>query len=270
MNQLKDVINKVKVERNIPLKTIIAECECSRTHFNKVISGERNASVEFQELLAQSLRIEPSELSELLKQSFNQKNSESKRQGPSVESASSDAVTLPLESNAYKLLSLCLAACLLTIGVFYVANNAFSNVPVKNTKNIQANVNNKISVIEGDAAKFIKDVTIPDGTILPQHFAFTKTWRIKNTGSVEWTDRYFTRITMQSPYICSSADMVKIPKTLPGETVDISVDFVTQEQNGSCMVNWVITDKEKTRYFPTLKPKYLLVMVSNIDDINKG
>ena len=35
-------------------------------------------------------------------------------------------------------------------------------------------------------AGFIADVTIPDGTVMEPGQAFTKTWRLKNVGAVEW------------------------------------------------------------------------------------
>lgn len=41
--------------------------------------------------------------------------------------------------------------------------------------------------IPGDASEFVADVTIPDGTVMPSSFAFTKVWRIKKAGTVPWT-----------------------------------------------------------------------------------
>jgi len=39
-------------------------------------------------------------------------------------------------------------------------------------------------------ARFISDVTIPDGTTLDPGTSFTKTWRLKNEGSCAWDSRY--------------------------------------------------------------------------------
>ena len=39
------------------------------------------------------------------------------------------------------------------------------------------------------AAKFVEDVTIPDDTIVDAGFQFTKTWRIRNSGDVDWGRR---------------------------------------------------------------------------------
>ena len=39
-------------------------------------------------------------------------------------------------------------------------------------------------------AKFIKDVTVPDGTYFGPNEGFTKTWLLQNTGSCPWTADY--------------------------------------------------------------------------------
>src|SRR3990170_378646 len=41
-----------------------------------------------------------------------------------------------------------------------------------------------------DWAKFIADVTVPDGTSFNGSTPFTKTWRLKNIGSCTWTTAY--------------------------------------------------------------------------------
>lgn len=41
-----------------------------------------------------------------------------------------------------------------------------------------------------DNAQFLVDVTVPDGTRLAPNATFTKTWRLKNTGTCMWTGSY--------------------------------------------------------------------------------
>ncbi|HRQ24959.1 MAG TPA: NBR1-Ig-like domain-containing protein, partial [Anaerolineales bacterium] len=41
-----------------------------------------------------------------------------------------------------------------------------------------------------DSAAFVSDVTVPDNTNLDKSEAFVKTWRVKNTGTCAWTDKY--------------------------------------------------------------------------------
>jgi len=42
------------------------------------------------------------------------------------------------------------------------------------------------STPETPQAEFVKDVTIPDGTEMTPNQPFTKTWRYRNSGNVEW------------------------------------------------------------------------------------
>src|SRR5512138_45349 len=41
-----------------------------------------------------------------------------------------------------------------------------------------------------NSASFVADVTIPDYTHLDSKEAFTKTWRVKNSGTCSWTSNY--------------------------------------------------------------------------------
>src|ERR1700704_1212338 len=41
-------------------------------------------------------------------------------------------------------------------------------------------------VDKDDAATFVSDVTIADGTVMKPGQSFTKTWRISNSGSTTW------------------------------------------------------------------------------------
>src|SRR5512135_269401 len=39
-------------------------------------------------------------------------------------------------------------------------------------------------------ATFVKDVSIPDGTVIARGKSFTKTWSLQNTGTCNWTRNY--------------------------------------------------------------------------------
>jgi hypothetical protein len=81
-------------------------------------------------------------------------------------------------------------------------------------------------------AQFIGDVTIPDGWEITPDTPFTKTWRLKNTGSCSWNPEF--------SLVFHSGDRMEAPesqpltaKTVPpGETVDISVDLVSPDEAG--------------------------------------
>ncbi len=91
-----------------------------------------------------------------------------------------------------------------------------------------------------DAAAFVRDVTIPDYTVLEPNTPFTKTWRLKNTGSCTWDSDYLvsyisgTTMSQQPGYrIVQEGQTVS-----PGHTVDISVGMTSPVQSGSYRSNW--------------------------------
>ena len=105
----------------------------------------------------------------------------------------------------------------------YIATSTlyFSPVPVKRC----------------DAAAFVKDVTIPDGTVLSPGSTFTKIWRLQNVGTCSWTPSYalvfINGDSMNAPAFISLPGNVN-----PGDTVDLSVNLVAPSNKGQYHGNW--------------------------------
>jgi hypothetical protein len=95
------------------------------------------------------------------------------------------------------------------------------------------------STSDCDRATFITDVTYADGTVVDAGDTFTKTWRLKNSGTCSWTTSYAVVFTggesMDGPAVQSLAGNVN-----PGQTVDISVDLKAPDTNGSHTGNWAL------------------------------
>lgn len=88
-----------------------------------------------------------------------------------------------------------------------------------------------------DAAKFVDDVTIDDGTVVKPGQTFTKTWRVKNVGSCNWTADY--AIVFVSGNSMSGPSSAKINATVkPGEMIDLSVNLTAPSQTGDYTGNW--------------------------------
>lgn len=88
-----------------------------------------------------------------------------------------------------------------------------------------------------DDADFVTDVTIPDGTVLDPNESFTKTWRLKNSGTCSWTPSYAV--------VFSNGDSMSGPSTQaltgnvnPGQTMDISVDLKAPATAGDYTGYW--------------------------------
>ena len=87
-------------------------------------------------------------------------------------------------------------------------------------------------------ASFVSDVSIPDNADVNAGTAFTKTWRIQNTGTCIWWSGY--TLTHYSQEAMSAPAAVPLPVTNPGETVDLSVDLVAPSVPGTYQGNFVV------------------------------
>lgn len=94
------------------------------------------------------------------------------------------------------------------------------------------------TMIPCDRASFVKDVTIPDGEEMSPNENFTKTWRLKNTGSCTWTSGY--------ALVFDSGDSMSGPASVqltsgtvgPGGNVDISVNLKAPSSPGTYKGFW--------------------------------
>ncbi len=88
-----------------------------------------------------------------------------------------------------------------------------------------------------DRAEFVLDVTIPDGTDLNPGVSFTKTWRLKNTGTSTWTTSY-SLVFISGDKMGDTASVPLAQQVLPGESVDISVVLVAPATPGRYKGYW--------------------------------
>jgi hypothetical protein len=88
-----------------------------------------------------------------------------------------------------------------------------------------------------DWAQFVADVTVPDGTSFSAGAAFTKTWRLKNIGSCNWTTGY--SLVFSSGEKMGGPDSVPLTSDVaPGQTVDISVNLTAPTTPGAYRGFW--------------------------------
>lgn len=94
---------------------------------------------------------------------------------------------------------------------------------------------------------FVADVTIPDGTKIPGGNTFTKTWRIKNSGSCTWDERFDVAFVKGAQLTSFTIyDFRKVVK--PGETVDISIDMTAPTSNGVYKSEWQMVNANGERF----------------------
>ena len=92
-----------------------------------------------------------------------------------------------------------------------------------------------------DRARFLSDVTIPDGTLLDPETSFTKIWRLQNIGSCSWTTSY--ALVFYSGDLMDGPTVVSLPHNVnPGDTIDLSVRLTTPRRAGTYQGNWMLRD----------------------------
>src|SRR5512134_1450966 len=82
-----------------------------------------------------------------------------------------------------------------------------------------------------NSASFVADITVPDNTNVGGGTAFTKIWRIGNTGTCVWTPEY--TVTHYSEERMGAPDSLPLAVTYPGQTVDISLDLTAPTSTGT-------------------------------------
>ncbi len=85
-------------------------------------------------------------------------------------------------------------------------------------------------------AGFVADVTVPDNTRFEQGEAFVKTWRLRNAGTVDWPED--TVFVFTGGAELSADKEIEVGVVESGENVDLSVDMVAPEEDGTFRSTW--------------------------------
>jgi Tol biopolymer transport system component len=84
---------------------------------------------------------------------------------------------------------------------------------------------------------FVLDVSIPDGAHIAPGASFTKTWRIRNSGTCTWDASYWLNFTsgerMDGPQSMALGETVP-----PGGEVDLSIDLIAPQADGTYQGQW--------------------------------
>jgi hypothetical protein len=97
-----------------------------------------------------------------------------------------------------------------------------------------------------DNSLYIKDITIPDGTVFTPNTAFKKTWRIQNTGTCTWNSNY--NIIFSSGNSMSGATTAISQSVSPNETGDISVELTAPDADGTYTGYWILSNSSGTAF----------------------
>jgi hypothetical protein len=93
-----------------------------------------------------------------------------------------------------------------------------------------------------DQAAFVEDVTIPDDTVFAPGEVFTKTWRIRNTGSCHWGPD-FNLVFVAGDRM--EGDPTPLPVVLAGDQADLSVSLTAPLIEGEYRGDWQLQNPDE-------------------------
>lgn len=79
------------------------------------------------------------------------------------------------------------------------------------------------------SALFVKDITIPDGSVIPPLQPCLKVWEVKNNGNVAWPEGTILKIVSSGLAV---PETVNVPCVNAGESISISVNITAPEKPG--------------------------------------
>jgi hypothetical protein len=90
-------------------------------------------------------------------------------------------------------------------------------------------------------AEFVDDVTVPDDTEILTGQEFIKTWRLKNTGTCTWTDKY-ALVFVEGDQMNGTSPLPLTGSTAPDSTVDLSAPLKAPGTTGTYRGDWQLQD----------------------------
>lgn len=98
----------------------------------------------------------------------------------------------------------------------------------------------------GFLARFVADVTVPDGIAMAPGQQFVKIWRLRNEGQVAWPEG--TSLEYIGGDKISLSEAVQVPVASPGEEIDVAVDMAAPLKPGRYVSFWKLCHVDGSRF----------------------
>ena len=128
-----------------------------------------------------------------------------------------------------------------------------------------------------DQSVFVRDVTFEDGAQVRPGQRFVKTWELQNVGKEPWEGRFlqcmdeeivvYTRTgeTLQLAHnLRPTQTRVAVPTTLPGDLVQVSVEFTAPEPPGTVLSYGKSAFADGSLCFPKSRGVWVKVQVTSL------
>jgi hypothetical protein len=103
-------------------------------------------------------------------------------------------------------------------------------------------------------ASFVKDVNVPDGTVMDPGQKFTKTWELKNSGTCTWTTAYKVVFYIGSSMGANTSQALS-GSVAPGGMINISIKMTAPNNAGSYKGDWFLSDPQGNTFGTELSGK---------------
>jgi hypothetical protein len=126
-----------------------------------------------------------------------------------------------------------------------------------------------ITPIPCDHITWGKDVTVPDGTEMVPGEVFTKTWRLRNTGTCTWTSGYSLVFESGEAMGAPPATQLTTGTVPPGEQIDVSIVLEAPVSAGSYQGNFKLRNTEGKIFGlgDESKPFWVKISVSDVSGV---
>jgi len=116
--------------------------------------------------------------------------------------------------------------------------------------------------------RFVKHVTVEDGSEFLPGTSFVKTWRFRNEGTVAWPEKsVLLCVGKKADRIGALTDVVMLERTvLPGEEIDVSVNMIAPSGAGSYTGYWKLADASGRKFGPRVRVLIKVVDSSSSSD----
>ncbi|MFO7683372.1 MAG: NBR1-Ig-like domain-containing protein, partial [Chloroflexota bacterium] len=94
--------------------------------------------------------------------------------------------------------------------------------------------------------RFLRDVTIPDDSLITTNAPFIKTWSVENTGDTTWNQNY--RVVNVGGHPMTNTTSQTMPEARPGDQVDLSVNLVAPNTPGTHFSDWRLQDDKGNQF----------------------
>jgi hypothetical protein len=119
-----------------------------------------------------------------------------------------------------------------------------------------ATVNPSLLAVGCNNLAFIRDVTIPAGTVIKKNQDFTKTWKVQNTGTCNWMYQYGLVLLSGDRYGGKDTKIQRLVTV--NDWSEVSVNMTAPNKPGKYTNYWRMTDLNGVMFGATLSVSFVV------------